>query len=655
MRTDSLLLSPKLILPLLYVISAAIYWPGFYGDFVFDDGAHISRNDLIAITEFSVSQLYQAWNASPFDFPSSRPLSMLTFGLNHLFTGLDAFWFKFTNLMIHLLCGMAVYRLAVLLAGSLGGAVLGKSLPVAVKGVAYLVTAFWLLAPINLSPVLYVVQRMTSLSTLFILFSLIAYAQGRIALIQGRFDLASFLSVPLLAGIAFLAKEIAVLVPLYLLVIETTIFRFQTEGESGKRALNTIILVCSGIPLLCAAGYVLSQPDFFENGYVTRSFTLEQRLLTELRVIWFYIGQIIAPNLSQLAFHHDDLMLSTGFFKPVSTILSLLGIVLTVLFSFLVRNRFPAIAFGFLFFFAGHVLESTALALEPVFEHRNYLPSFGLFFALSYIIICMVNKSRYKLLSGLLLALFLVYPAAITSLRAVEWGDPELFTVMEALRKPGSARANFRAGRMMVGRLDTAENQESTYAQAKGFFMRTINSNERNADGLFGLIVLNLHVNREPEFEWIEELKRRLSVYPFSPMNVTTEHFSYLVRWQMSDGHKMKHETLVGIFDAVLGNPDMDGYARAGILNALRAYYQDVQKDPEYALPYAEEAVQHYPRRWHYNMKLIKLLGELNRFDDADVRLKNWVAVDVEQLHEKQTGDLKQWLKRMKVENSKSR
>ncbi len=634
----------KGLLILLLSLVLFVYWPGLNGNFNFDDSSHITGNDLIAITDLSFSQLHQVWNSSPFDFPGSRPLSMMTFGLNYLLTGLDPFWFKFTNLLIHLLCGVAIYQFSVLLSMNfIKTHAVSRELR-EVYGVSLLAAALWLVAPINLTPVLYVVQRMTTLSTFFVLLSLISYMHGRMGLIEGRFRVGIFVCVPVFGLIGFLAKEIAALLPLFIAVIELTVFRMNCANGASKKKLYIILGAFIGMPLIAACVYLLLHPNFPEGGYATRPFTLEQRLLTEARVIWFYIGQILVPHIDVLALHHDGFSLSKSLFEPITTGFSWFGIMLGVTLCLLKMKQYPVISFGILFFIAGHVLESTIIPLELVFEHRNYLPAFGLLYALSFLFFRYYAASRYKLLSIVIVLILFLYPAAITSLRAVEWGDPIRLAILEAIRNPDSARANFAAGKYLVGNLDKSENPEKLYKAAEGFFKQAVSSNDQNADGLFGLIVLDLHVSQQPDSEIVYELKRRLEEYPYSPLNVTTEHFSYLVKWQMSGAYPLEQDYLITIFEAALNNKKMDRYSRSGILNSYRAYYQEVRKDLSVALSYAREAVRYHPERWHYNMKLIRLYGEMGLYDEADEQLSVWESMDAAKLYVDNVKDVRSWL-----------
>src|SRR6185437_10018827 len=104
-----------------------------------------------------------------------RPLASLSFAANYLVSGLDPYWMKLTNLVIHLLNGLLVFLLA--------RALLKISRAVSTDQrtgvIAALIAAGWMLLPINLTGVLYVVQRMESMANLFVLLGLLGYFAGR--------------------------------------------------------------------------------------------------------------------------------------------------------------------------------------------------------------------------------------------------------------------------------------------------------------------------------------------------------------------------------------------------------------------------------------------------------------------------------------------
>ena len=102
---------PLISLIMAIILTAAVYYPGLYGGFILDDGPHIRNNPSIAIHDLEVASLKQAFFASKASFPQNRPVSMLSFGLNHYASGLEPYYFKLTNLLIHLLGGLVLFLL----------------------------------------------------------------------------------------------------------------------------------------------------------------------------------------------------------------------------------------------------------------------------------------------------------------------------------------------------------------------------------------------------------------------------------------------------------------------------------------------------------------------------------------------------------------
>jgi len=157
-------------------IAVAVYWPGLGGGFVFDDFPNIVDNAGLHPASASVGDLVRAALSSP-SSEFKRPLSSLSFALNYLATGLDPFWMKLTNLLLHLANGVFGFILASQVLRSTRNAAEPVT-PDAARRITFtaLLIAFgWTVLPINLTAVLYVVQRMESLANLFVLAGLIGY------------------------------------------------------------------------------------------------------------------------------------------------------------------------------------------------------------------------------------------------------------------------------------------------------------------------------------------------------------------------------------------------------------------------------------------------------------------------------------------------
>jgi tetratricopeptide (TPR) repeat protein len=613
-------LSPIALLAIVALVTTGVYFPGLTGAFIFDDLYTIVQNELVAIDRFEPSQLKQAFLASPFEFPHNRALSMLSFGLNHLLAGYDTYWYKLTNVLIHLTAGIAIFVLTGLLLQGLrrqGQADLSETY---IQWLSLAVAAAWLLHPLNLTPVLYVVQRMTSLSSLFLLWGLIFYAWGRARMQVGADGFALILLGLLVFGpLAFLCKEIGVLLPLFMLVVEICFFRFRTATLPGRRALYVFFAITVVLPTLWVASYLLLHPEWITGGYAARTFSLQERLLTEGRALWFYLSLLVFPGPSRFGFFHDDFGISHGIVDPWTTLPAVLGIFGLLALGPLLLRKAPLISFAILFYFAGHVLESSIIALEPIYEHRNYLPAFGVILAVLYYVSSPVLWPTLHSARAFLPVAICGLLAVITADRAAAWGNEEGFYIAQVVNHPDSPRANFKAGTMMVDRVFASEGEERKryYAMARHFMGRVNELGPDDTDGLFGLIVLHLTVKLPIPAEWVEELKQRLETTPFSGQTVTVSQFAYLVRCQLSGFCDLAQEDLEGIFEAALRNKTIHYTGKAGIYSAYRAYCAKYLGDYERALEYARRAAATWPGRISYRLELVDLLATMGRFEEA--------------------------------------
>lgn len=411
----------------------ALYWPGLHGPLMLDD--HPNLESLKRLEEPTV-----AWADVIFDNESGqlgRPISMATFVANYLTSGWDVWTFKYGNLMLHLLSGCLIFWLA--------GRLLEKVIsPRQVWPIALWVTALWLLSPLLVSTVLYSVQRMAQLSTLFTLAGCLSYVVGRQQLDQRRWSgisltLASlFLWLPLAA----LSKENGILLPALLLVIELFFFRFV--GSIFTRRYLIIFFALSVIlPAIVALTILIIQPDRFFT-YAHREFTLTERLLTESRVLFVYLGNLLLPVKSgTFGLFHDDFLLSKGWTDPPTTLIAILGWTILFILPFIFRfYRIYLLFFGSTFFLVGHSLESSIFPLEIYFEHRNYLPAVGIFLSLGIGLAFFTEKIKHpRAILLLALSLPLVYSLS-TYQRVITWSSQELILLSAEHYHPNSSRLN---------------------------------------------------------------------------------------------------------------------------------------------------------------------------------------------------------------------
>ena len=437
-------------LVVLLAVVVAVYYPGLDGPFLLDDRENITGSPALRMTTLSLPGIRDAmfsWG----EWTPHRGIARVSFALNYYFAGgkFDAYAFKLTNVVIHVLNGLLVYWLSVLLLRRYAGVTRSGSARAGWSAMQsylpLLVAALWVLHPIQLTSVLYVVQRMTSMSALLVLAGLLLFVAGRIRLESGRASGLAWMFAGLAggAGLGYFCKQNAVLLPFYAFLVELFFFRHKALPVVARRRLYGFYALTVGLPVVAGFAGLIFAWDVIAQGYAYRDFTPLERMLTESRVLFFYLGLLLVPHIRSFGLYHDDLIVSTGLLTPWTTLVSvLLWAVLLGLALWGVRRR-AIWSFALLWYLVGHSLESTFVSLELVFEHRNYLPSFGILFALAYYLVSGLERlANGRRLVYPLVGLLVVVLSFITFTRAGTWGDR--YTVIEySLRNhPNSSRTH---------------------------------------------------------------------------------------------------------------------------------------------------------------------------------------------------------------------
>jgi len=490
-------------------MAVAVYWPGLQGDFFFDDEPNILNSKALALTNLNAESIREVL-ASGISSPSGRPVAQLSFALNYYFSGFAPFPFKASNLAIHVCCGMLAFLLALRLLKAYHPLHSGDpGIP------ALLVTAAWLLHPIQLTPVLYVVQRMTSLSALFLFAALLSHVVGRER--GGRAGLVYLLLAwSLFWPLSILSKETGVLFPLFVLAWELILRRSQL----GRLDLfGRVFAVLIGLTLLAVAIYGVSPPgQWLWVGYNFRAFSMFERVLTEGRVLWTYLDLIFFPRFEAFGLYHDDIPLSTALFKPWTTLPAWMGLAGLAWLGWRIRIKAPLVSFGIAWFFIGHLLESTLLPLEIAYEHRNYVPFFGVLLAACAALTRMLAAGgRQRTVAITLVVGGLAYYVFLSAMRAHEFGDEFRRTQIETQHHPDSAHAHYDAGRALAMVESSTDPRSPLYFMAKSHFLKAGELDKTFKFGWLGLIYLQCKGGQKAEPSSVEELVRRLGATPLGP------------------------------------------------------------------------------------------------------------------------------------------
>ncbi len=629
-------------------LTVVAYYPGLSGGFVFDDFPNILNNTQLHIHTLTWGSL---WNASLSSRAGilHRPVSMLTFALNFYFFGIKPFSFKLVNLVIHLANGVGLFILGSQLLNAYRQIHRSTLSERQAYWIALSASAAWLLHPLNLTAVLYVVQRMTSLSTLFTIAGLCFFLWGRWRLWNGRKGLGLMLTGVVGFGLlALFSKESGALLPVYMLVIETTIFRFRTRDSGTDRTVLWFFLLFLVLPTLGGFIWIAIDPQVFFGGYVFRSFGPLQRVLTEARVIVFYLRLIFVPSLNQLGLYHDDIAISHGLLQPPITLASTALILALLSTAAMVRRRAPLVSFGILWFFTGQILESTVLPLEIAFEHRNYLADYGILLPLCYALLDTSRAAATLPLRRTALALFIAMLSTITYLRSESWNSDVEQAATEARFHPDSPRSQYDAGRIFAN-LALAGQQQFT-GRAYHYLERSAQLDTAGIMADIGLIVFASRHGDKIDPDWLTAIGQKLRLDPITPSSITS--IGQLQTCQQGPC-RISNGRMRALFGDAFRNPLLYRTTQqyADMLTIYGSFLINKLDDfPDGKVAF-EKAVRVDPVQLQYRVNLTKLLIAMYLYRDARSQLAALVAADPLNTHSEQIKSLREELARLPDRN----
>jgi len=384
--------------------------------------------------------------------PRHRLLPNISFAVNYYLGRYNVPGYHLVNILIHLIVGILLFffikTTLKILPGRTGISKNSILIP-------FFAALLWLVHPVNTEAVTYVCQRMTSMAAMFYILAMLLYVKGRLSIrSRKKSKPAMFFVGCTISGLCAVAsKENAATLPLFILLYEWFFFQDLKNIWTKKRiAWGLIAMVLFSI---IALAYLGENPvNRIMAGYTRRDFTLPQRVMTEFRVVIYYISLFLFPFPGRLTLEHDY-PLSHSLIDPWTTILSLAAIICLLGLAIKMAKKDRLVSFCILWFFGNLVIESSVIGIEIIFEHRNYLP-YMMFCLLFVLMVFRLVKNR-PVAIGLLCAI--TATASVWTFERNTCWQNELTFYQDCVNKaPGKLRPlnNLATTLAMQGRLKAA-------------------------------------------------------------------------------------------------------------------------------------------------------------------------------------------------------
>ncbi|MEL7186918.1 MAG: hypothetical protein AAFN50_10875, partial [Pseudomonadota bacterium] len=427
------------------------------------------------------------------------------------------------------------------------------------------------------------VQRMTGLSSMFVLLGLAGYLAARQTLpgAPRRALLLMGASLTIATSLAVLSKESGVLLPLYVFVLECTLLKRPDAAAPREWQLTQALFVW--FPSVVVAAVLIMQLPYDDSMVLRRDFNAWERVLTQAGILWTYLIKAVAGLPGQLGVYQPDPAVARGLFAPL-TLLATAAWTAVVAVAIRWRRKLPLFAFAALWFLAGHVLESTVLPLELYFEHRNYLPIAGPVIAVVAFLLMHSDETRKisRFAIPALVVLNLVLLFGVTSLH----GNTSVSARYWAQKHPDSYRAVLNLGRVQL----IEEGLDASLATVNDYVSRN------PQDGYLYIYVLDASCQHFPD---------RVSPADVDAIAAAADQFrfSFLAAELLSGLHATSVSTscaavdvdsVVRLAEAIRANPRFSANAEYGKLHfVLMATIERTAGNLDGAIANLEKALEH--------------------------------------------------------------
>jgi len=398
---------------LIILLGIFIYANSMFCSFHYDDVYSIVENEAI-----------RSLNPKPiWEFQPRRFIGYYTFALNYAVSEYNVWSYHLVNIAIHILCSILVYALVLMLYHKI----------IYIKEECY--EEFWqdhstnnywrkmpthdetgvffalgcallfLCHPIQTQAVTYIVQRLASLSTLLYLLTVYLFLKER-----WYYTCVALLSLM----IAMFVKETSITVPFILLLL--LLMTKRSTKKSFLLFLPTLLIV----PYILSFQVMNLMAAAPSHRFLDPPLTMGTYVMTQFKVIPKYLQVLLCP-VNQSIDH--DIPASLSLSEPAT----LAGVAFCIVLLWLVwrfRHR-RMILFGSLWVMITMSVECLKPLHNVMFEHRLYLPMFGVTLIAMDMLVHIVRNPEWQ--KTILIVLIIILSCATIMRNAVWTNDMTLW------------------------------------------------------------------------------------------------------------------------------------------------------------------------------------------------------------------------------------
>jgi len=423
MNSRCIFFLPYLQIALLLLIVLALYAGSLHAPFVFDDRDFFESPEILA-----------KYGRTYFSF-DLRWLSYATFSWTVNWFGLDVFWLRLGNVLLHAANAVTLFfLLRRLFQVTLVNNDPSSGIPPSLGWFAFFGALIFALHPVSVYGAAYIIERSILMATLFVLLMLLAYLEG---LLRGGWHW--MLAAVLFYFAAVYSKEhsiaaTGVALALTFLIRKPSLALFrQIAPYFISTALIAVTLLLSVKGLLGHA-YEPNAVGILDLSAVKQGLTELPNahllsILTQSGLFFKYLGLWLLPNPAWMSVDMRE-PFATSFLSWPHTLglVAFLTYPCAAVWMLLKRGRMGLLGFALLFPWILFLTElSTVRIQEPFVLYRSYLWMPGLFAALPVVFGRFAPKKIFILLSivGLLLIPLTLNRLNTFSTTLLLWNDAE--------------------------------------------------------------------------------------------------------------------------------------------------------------------------------------------------------------------------------------